>query len=708
MTADSPAPGRVLRGLAAAVLFVVLSVVWVEDYFPPLPSPLILTLELGPGRPGQSDPLLVAGRAGAGDFLVVRFRDETTVDFAYNSWGDPLLVSASTIKIPADRRLRLQIESPALGQIENRFTTASTRLRVDCEGVTLLEATPHFFPRRAGEIFAGENPLGGTVSGATLHGRLLREDGRELRGGAAQFFSRGDRLAGWLRYNRWQPLALLLLSVATVHLAFRIARLGPPALASAFTSASRAIARHRWFAGLLVLSAVAFAGLVTQGSFQFDVREPFGDFYDYQAMSLLQGRLDVPEEAVGGEAFVAGGKLYGYFGPTPALLRIPFVIFDVAFGRLARGFMLAYFVGALVASYLILRHTTKLLGGSDAAPSPWAVVLFLGGAGLGSSLFFLGSRAYTYHEAILCGAMFALFSCWCALRHLAAPAGRWWLGALACGLLSLHARPPTGLFALTFLGGVAVAIFLRDRRAGLRRPVLLAIASTVAVLTFNGLAYLKFKTFDGAPLRLSRPYDAARLAKIDGRSFHLSNLPFNSYTYLVRPNFRVERHFPWLYLGSGVPGHFFPAAKTDLADETLAFPCAMPGFFALATIACAWAFARRPAARRSAAIIWLAAAPMTLAMFAAVATAERYTADFCPFLICAAALGLAALDSAAPRWRAAGLGALGATTLWACLLGAAMALHYQRDSAWGVPEDVRANYQEMQRRVDAFFGTAHR
>ena len=704
MSTDYLASLRILRWCAAAALFAVLSVVCLEDYFPPLPPPLALTLELGPSHPGQSDPLIVAGHVEAGDFLVVRYRDETTVDFAYNSWGDPLIVSTSTVKIPPGRQLHLRIEAPALGQIEGSFTAASDRVRVECEGVTVLEAKPHFFMRGAREIFLGENPLGGLVCGATLRGRLLREDGRELRGGAPQIFSRRERLLGWLRHNRWQPLALLLLSAAAVSLGSRLAQLRPPALAAAVANARRAIARHRWFAGTLALSALAFAWIGTQGSFHFDVREPFADFYDYQATSLLQGRLDVPEEAVGGEAFVAGGKLYGYFGPTPALLRVPFVIFNVAFGRLARGFMLVDFVGALAAAYLILRHAAKLLGRPDAMPSPWAIVLFLGGAGVGSSLFFLSSRAYTYHEAILCGAMFALFACWCALRHLAAPAGRWWLGALACGLLSLHARPPTGLFALTLLGGVAVAIALREHRAGLRRPLLLAIACAAGVLTFTGLSYLKFKTLDGAPLHLSRHYDAARLAKIGGRSFHLSNLPFNSYTYLVRPNFRVERHFPWLYLGSGVPGHFFPAAKTDLADETLAFPYAMPGVLALATIACAWAFARRPAARLPIAITWLAAAPMTLAMFAAVATAERYTADFCPFLLCAAAFGLAALDSAAPRWRAAGLWALGAATLWACLLGFAMALHYQRDSAWGVPEDVRQDYQQLRRRVDRFFG----
>jgi hypothetical protein len=55
------------------------------------------------------------------------------------------------------------------------------------------------------------------------------------------------------------------------------------------------------------------------------------------------------------------------------LLRVPFVLFDVAFGRLTRGFMLVFFLGTVVASYLLLRHAVKLSRGPDAVPSPCAI-----------------------------------------------------------------------------------------------------------------------------------------------------------------------------------------------------------------------------------------------------------------------------------------------------------------------------------------------
>jgi hypothetical protein len=85
-------------------------------------------------------------------------------------------------------------------------------------------------------------------------------------------------------------------------------------------------------------------------------------------------------------------------------------------------------------------------------------------------------------------------------------------------------------------------------------------------------------------------------------------------------------------------------------------------------------------------------------MFAAIATAERYTGDFVPFLICAAAFGLAA-----PAWRPFAAGALAAATLWACALTFAMTLHYQGAMVWGVPDAVKQNYQQLRARVDGFF-----
>ncbi|MSU53282.1 MAG: hypothetical protein EXS41_07800 [Opitutaceae bacterium] len=123
-----------------------------------------------------------------------------------------------------------------------------------------------------------------------------------------------------------------------------------------------------------------------------------------------------------------------------------------------------------------------------------------------------------------------------------------WRWALLCGLLSLHARPSTGLCALTFLGCVSVAHFshhVRSRAvAALPRHLGIGALCVLGVLTFNGLSYLKFKTFDGAPLYYSRPYSPERLTHIEGKSFHAANIPYSFCSYFMRPHFRVEPRFP--------------------------------------------------------------------------------------------------------------------------------------------------------------------
>jgi hypothetical protein len=328
-------------------------------------------------------------------------------------------------------------------------------------------------------------------------------------------------------------------------------------------------------------------------------------------------------------------------------------------------------------------------------------------------VLFLATRGLIFHEAILGGIAFALVSSFCSLRFLRLPESRWWIGALVAGMLSLHTRPPTGLFALTLLGCVAMALAFRKNhpssaRGGaistgkhLLRYASIGVACAAGTLTLNVLAYAKFGVFDPAPLRISRPYaNPERINAIEGKSMHAANVPYGFYTYVIRPNVRLESGFPWIYLGSNTPGHYFPAAKIDLPDHTLAMPYSMTGLFLLATAGCLLAFATVPVLRIPVAVTWLASIPMSLALFAAVATAQRYTGDFCPLLITAAALGLAGVCSLRRAARAIALLLAGLATAAAVAVTWALTLHYQGDTLWGVPEETRAHYRELRRVVD--------
>ncbi len=696
-----------LRLGAAAVLFLGLAAWHAAERHAIFPNPVTFDLVLEAGEVGRADPLIVSGRAGAGDFLAVRFDDPRTVRFLYDSWGVPGIVSAP-LAIEPGVPVRLTVEMPGLSHVPGQLNLPRDHVRIVARGNVLLDTPVHSYPRQPEELHFGENHLGGSSCGPRLRGRITAPDGGPLAGQPGTALPLHRRVREWAGHFPQKAAALALLCLAAAFGAGRLART-PAAAAIAW----RAAGRHRWFVGAATVATLGYLWLVTLGSLRLAEHEWFGDFYDYQAASLLTGRLDVPDAAIGGEAFEARGKLYGYFGPTPALLRAPLVALGLGFGQLSRGFMLGFFVATLLASYLLLREALRWVRpeniAPDAPPSPFATVVLIASVGWGSTIFFLGCRAIIFHEAILSGIAFALWSAWCSLRHLRAPAGRWWIGALACGVASVHCRPPTGLFALTLLGCVAVAAWLRTDAArwtapALRRALLIGGLCVAGQLSLNGLSWLKFRTFDPAPLRLSRPYaDPARLAHIDGKSFHAANIPYGFYTYFVRPNLRLEPGFPWIHWGARAPGREFPAAKIDLPDHTVAVPWAIPSLFALATLGSAAAFVFRPRARPALAVLWLAVLPMSFALFAAVATAQRYTGDFCPLLIAAAAFGLATLEGAASRWIIGVRVMIALLTLAAVAVTGALTIHYQGDYLWGVPEEVKQNYQALRQRVDGFF-----
>jgi hypothetical protein len=694
---------KVFAWSLGVVTLAFLTVVSFWNYLPPLAGSQQFELTL-PGAPaGTREPLIVTGRTQAGDFLFVKYLADGTVAFGYDSWsrGGPL---SNPVPFKPNVRQTLSVDMPALAQVPGSLAPIPARLRVIFNGIVVLDAEVHSHSRRRSHLWFARNPLGGTACDAEFHGELRRAgDSRLWHGRITELMTRPERLRGWLWFSRWQLLAILF---ASGGLGWAVWRASGDRLAVILGGLKRARAglkEHRAFALMAMLCTLAFAAIITNGTFRLIYPEVFGDFYDYQAVSLLQGRLDVPYFSLQGESFIYEGKTYGYFGPTPALVRLPLVIFGVGFGEVSRAMMLGYYLATLLGAYAVLLHLMGKWRPERPKPATWETLLFTAHVGLGSTVFFLGSRAYIYHEAILCGIMFAVWSCWCSLRYFSAPASRWWLGALLLGVLSIHARPPAGLFALVLVAGCALAPALgaiRTRNFSvLRRPLAIAAVAGAGVVSFNALSYLKFHTIDGCPLRLNVQYTAKRLEKIDGKQFHFSNLRYGLDTYFFNAQATVSPQFPWLYLPPKAAPNEYPRAKIDLADYTLAFPAGMTGLFALATIGCAWMAWRRPESRLTVAVLWGAFLPLTIAMCAAIATAERYTGDFVPFFICAGAMGLTA-----PGWHKFARGLLILATVWSCALTLAVTLHYQGMMVWGVPDEVTQQYVELRHRVDRFFG----
>lgn len=702
--------------ICGLVTFISLCLATWPDCLPPLPSGVTFEVTFPRGTAGQGEPLIVTGVGGDGDCLAVQYIDERTAILIYDVWGVGGPRSEPFSLLPGTPRT-LEIELPALAPVPHVKPRETRPLRVALDGRELLRADAYFHRRAPREIYFGTNPLGGTIAGPTFGGTLALPDGRVVRGGPESFFTWRQR-APWLIRGRIDRLALDLLASIAVGLAVAQLvrwRLRPPRPRE---FAVRTRPPHGWFAGTAAVCTLAFIAMITGGSFRLIFPESFGNFYDYQAQSLLQGRLDVEEAALSGEAFVFQGKVYGYFGPTPAVLRLPFTVFDLAFGQLSRSYMVAYFVACLVAVYFLLIHITRLATGRPTWPSRFNVVVLTLLTGLGSTLFFLGSRAYIYHEAILCGAAFSLWATYFALRYFATPTRKGWLAALACGVAAVHARPPIGLFALSMLGCAALALAFRaliaradphaHHASSARLPPVIrslgvAVLAGLGVLSFNALSYLKFRSFSGAPLEYHVQYHPERIANIEGRNFHASNFRYVAGSYVWRPAFVLRVNFPYFFIEGTDPARF-PNARIDLPEPVAAMPYTMPAICFLAAIGGAFALWCWPAARWPLGLIAGALLPMAAALFTAVAVSQRYTADFCAALLGAAAFGLVGFERLPPRGYHVIRVVIAILTTLSILITIAITLHYQGEGVWGVPQEVTEHYRALCTQVDTFFG----
>ena len=110
----------------------------------------------------------------------------------------------------------------------------------------------------------------------------------------------------------------------------------------------------------LVLSVVFWLFTMTGGGDIF-VKEVLGGAYDSQAEHFLRGDVGVDSAAIAHEKMVVNGKVRMYFGPFPALLRIPLnFIYPPGHGRWSRisgfcaGIIALFAFAALVRTALYL------------------------------------------------------------------------------------------------------------------------------------------------------------------------------------------------------------------------------------------------------------------------------------------------------------------------------------------------------------------
>jgi hypothetical protein len=472
------------------------------------------------------------------------------------------------------------------------------------------------------------------------------------------------------------------------------------------TAAQSAWHRHAPLLALVPVLAV-FVWMVTCGTGRLFVREDFGQFYDAQAQSLLEGHWDVEPASLRNEAFIRDGKRYGYFGFAPAVPRMVlnrlFPAMEGCWSRLSLTLACAVTLSVL---HLFVLKAGDFFPASPVVPPRLSVAarsVFLLSAGLGSTLIFLGSRAYIFHEAIIWGAALALACCHVVTCWLLLP--RRSLLVLACGLAfaAFFTRAPSGCGAMATIGLLGLRGLWRRRPSFDAAAPLAAVGITVAC--FVGVNYAKFRTtFEGVPLRMYAPMIAepARLANTGGQLMSLKNVRSTSIAYFSLSSVRVSPSFPWIYLA--IDATVLPEARLDVIEPFASLPAAMPALLALAAVGLVVVPHRRSAGGVTAGLPVRAVLLGGATVLAADAITYRYVHDLFPALVACGAFGLhAVLRIRRPSLRRAVVAVglpLAAIGIYA---NCAFALVYQRDMVGGTPAAATQEFKTWRTAVDGTF-----
>jgi len=481
----------------------------------------------------------------------------------------------------------------------------------------------------------------------------------------------------------------------------------------------------RGFAIGALLAGIVFFWMVTDGSFDPGHRVPYsGNFYDVQAHRLLDGDLSMPAGVLGIEGYEHDGKSYMYFGPAPALLRIPtaaltdsldgrtgvasmslaFVVLMIALGRVSwrvrrwsRGGR-DEAAGAEIGGGVHVDHIDEVLAGGT------AFVL-----GAGTTVIFLGVGPYVYHEATLWGVALAFAAFEAILAWVERPRPRVMLLASVLTLLALLSRLAVGLGPAAALGllGLAIAVAQLGPRArritarlglvtqhlGWTTAVALVGAALVPLAIYAACNLAKFGTLFSLPFEHQAvnalvPERKAILAANHGTLVNVRALPTNLWQYLRPDAFRLDRAWPWVRLPTWRPT-VFGGLRYDMLDFTSSVTATMPLLFVLALGGIVAMV--RTKARVTVATLGSLDLPVLGAACAAVPSlvfvyiTERYMADFLLLLVLPALAGLHAFvrwarspaATARRGWVVAASVVLGALALWGCIANVSIARDYQ-------------------------------
>ena len=423
---------------------------------------------------------------------------------------------------------------------------------------------------------------------------------------------------------------------------------------------------ERWLVALIVVvMAVLSFWLASDRTLDPGYVQPSADFnsdfYRQQAIAMLDGRLDVPDDNFREtECFYRDGRCFGYFGVAPSIIRLggflatgsqafnpsPVIIAGGVAGALWAAIYLAIGVAGSSPFAQRLNARSRL----------WIIVLVGALLGPGGLLTFL-SQAKLFYEAIvlmIAGMLvcFAFVQRWTINRR-----PLYLLFALLGGVLATNSRP-AALVPMLIVGVGVIALGARDRsRDGQRSVVLGAALATIPLVTSFGVGWLKFRSLSPSFTNYTAsnsPKMQELLQANDGELRGLRFVPSHVVNYLRPDSLAFDRAWPWVQ--HAVPGQKSPVLVAPLSPESLyveyvaSLPNTMPvamlltaGFTVLVVLGRG---GLSMVARQTFAVLMVAAATAPIAVLTLYALTTRYLGDFFPLLAVGTAFALVSLLAA--------------------------------------------------------------
>src|ERR1700756_1182511 len=235
----------------------------------------------------------------------------------------------------------------------------------------------------------------------------------------------------------------------------------------------------------------------TTGGRQIFIKEVLGGAYDSQSEHFLRGDVDVDVEAIGHEAMIVNGKVRMYFGPFPALLRVPLnFIYPAGRGKWSR---ISGFCAGVIALFAFAGLVRTALQSSPLCSRGrnWLGNACIIGFALGSPLLLLLGNLSIYDEAIIWGLACSLAALYFALRSRQIETNALTRSLLGFSLCAAGALLSRVTFGIPFIL-IALLLALRlPRENRISNLLVLLLPLGAAFVFYIWLSYARFGTFTG-------------------------------------------------------------------------------------------------------------------------------------------------------------------------------------------------------------------